>query len=1021
MNLEAIKNILPSSFVIDYYSDDEKQVYLTQKYHDNDIAKYIFDIDVENEDIKIKEYQDKYVSKDFFESVGNLQWNYYLIFLRNTIDAQIKRDIEKDESYARKFVFTLEEFKEYINYEKTVSTVEENVVDKWKTELEKCDLQEVFSNEPYNQAVPRYLNNETKKIEELSPLDIEPDKAQDFVLDEVTQIQLNHNYRNYPEKRLFDFGKVNLICGSNGVGKTSLMEAIELVVTGNNARNANDLPENGAIEAKYATNSNNVLDTFSNNIPKFKARNYYWYNTSYNKKKSNTLHQSFNRYNFYNSDSAYHLSNNTNSNQFISYLSAIALGTEFGAIRERMFGFVKRLSNDLAGFEKNIEREQSLISNANKQKEKLKQISNPEEIFRKFLDDAEKVKWINPLPAKIEDKTRRFEEDYDTARSILNSIVHSKAGKESDVLSKLSGLKELQKNLQGEEKEIMELNAKIKEKSQQIEAIEKSSKLLNDAISYLENPQSFRIETIEKDVKSLTESVTAIERFFVELNKLNLSDFIYSSGTLADFRKTEEESLSTKESELKRSREQLQILKEALDKVKSIIIDIKYYGKEYIEAKADLDACPLCETPHTKAELLAKVQTEYIDQENTKRIEVFTKNIASLESDISKTKEKLSILKRYEDVLTRYFPIELSEKSIPELIALTKKEELNLDKYKKDLEELKVLDIDLKLRGYELDSFLKLKQDILSTYDKLTFKIGNKEQFDNQKATEQENVKNLREILNTLKGQLEKTNFKIAEMLQGKYNPEGYTEDLKFEIEEYQTYRDYFLELKKFIDIDKDDFIIEIRHSLEALYKTFENFKEQKIKFEELNLANKIIQESNEKIARINPKRERAESGLMILNKLTNEDGEDKVLDDFFRKNETEISEIFTNIHAPKEFSKLSFASGEILLYRKSTDERVPITHISTGQRSALALSIFLALNKKLTKGPNLIIFDDPVTFTDDLNILSFLDYLRSMVINESRQLVFATASKKIATLFQKKFDFLKSDFKKFELSRSNL
>lgn len=100
-------------------------------------------------------------------------------------------------------------------------------------------------------------------------------------------------------------------------------------------------------------------------------------------------------------------------------------------------------------------------------------------------------------------------------------------------------------------------------------------------------------------------------------------------------------------------------------------------------------------------------------------------------------------------------------------------------------------------------------------------------------------------------------------------------------------------------------------------------------------------------------------------------------------------------------------------------EQEVPISQISTGQRSALALSIFLALNKKLAKGPNLIIFDDPVTYTDDLNILSFLDYLRSMVINESRQLIFATASNKIARLFEKKFDFLKSDFQKFELSRS--
>src|SRR5690606_23796695 len=112
----------------------------------------------------------------------------------------------------------------------------------------------------------------------------------------------------------------------------------------------------------------------------------------------------------------------------------------------------------------------------------------------------------------------------------------------------------------------------------------------------------------------------------------------------------------------------------------------------------------------------------------------------------------------------------------------------------------------------------------------------------------------------------------------------------------------------------------------------------------------------------------RAESALQVLHKLITEDSEDVVLDDFFKKNESEISEIFTNIHAPQEFSRLSFSSGQILLHKKDSSTEVPISQISTGQRSALALSVFLALNKKLTNGPNLIIFDDPVTYTDDLN-----------------------------------------------------
>ena len=61
----------------------------------------------------------------------------------------------------------------------------------------------------------------------------------------------------------------------------------------------------------------------------------------------------------------------------------------------------------------------------------------------------------------------------------------------------------------------------------------------------------------------------------------------------------------------------------------------------------------------------------------------------------------------------------------------------------------------------------------------------------------------------------------------------------------------------------------------------------------------------------------------------------------------------------------------------------------------------------------------DLFTYTDDLNILSFLDYLREMIIHENRQVVFATANQKLAGLFEKKFSFLgEVEFKTFHFER---
>ena len=92
---------------------------------------------------------------------------------------------------------------------------------------------------------------------------------------------------------------------------------------------------------------------------------------------------------------------------------------------------------------------------------------------------------------------------------------------------------------------------------------------------------------------------------------------------------------------------------------------------------------------------------------------------------------------------------------------------------------------------------------------------------------------------------------------------------------------------------------------------------------------------------------------------------------------------------------------------------------MSTGQRAAYALSLFLSMNKSLVAGPPVILMDDPIAHIDDLNILSFLDHLRDIAINGSRQIFLATADAKLAGLFRQKFRFMGEDgFREFKLAR---
>ena len=75
-------------------------------------------------------------------------------------------------------------------------------------------------------------------------------------------------------------------------------------------------------------------------------------------------------------------------------------------------------------------------------------------------------------------------------------------------------------------------------------------------------------------------------------------------------------------------------------------------------------------------------------------------------------------------------------------------------------------------------------------------------------------------------------------------------------------------------------------------------------------------------------------------------------------------------------------------------------------------------MNRNATRAPKYILFDDPVSNTDDINILAFFGFLRDISLSGERQIFFVTANSKVANLFRKKFDFLGEDFRYYYLER---
>lgn len=173
------------------------------------------------------------------------------------------------------------------------------------------------------------------------------------------------------------------------------------------------------------------------------------------------------------------------------------------------------------------------------------------------------------------------------------------------------------------------------------------------------------------------------------------------------------------------------------------------------------------------------------------------------------------------------------------------------------------------------------------------------------------------------------------------------------------------------------------------------------------------------KLSKLNQRQKKMHEAFNVLQDLQNNHSLESAMESTLQQNRASVEEIFFRIHSPVEFNGIG-SDWTTLIRKDGTPSK--LSEISTGQRAAFALSIFLSQNAQLGKqAPPVILIDDPIAHVDDLNSLSFLDYLRELVLTSPKQIYFTTANDKLATLFERKFDFLgKEGFRRIDLSRDH-
>lgn len=965
----------------------------------------------------IDEYQKSILSHDYFENSGSLQWNYYLILLQDKIDKTEKNIIEQNDQYARKFVFNEVEFNDYFNLENSDDSVSENIVVNWKKNLDNVDLQEVYSETPLSHALNRfYIDNTIKNKEKALVVQEDALKIQN-----ITGIELYENYRKFPLIRKFNFGRVNLISGINGSGKTSLFEAIEYMICGRVKSNPSEEIDNNSIKILYNNSIEEVYKKGQN--PTFRKRDLDWYSNNYS--RDNILYESFNRYNYFNSDAAYNFANGTDEFEIRDALFNLVLGSEYNFIVDRA-----------EKFNSNIKAEYNRL---NRDIDENRQIS---EEAKTIIDSPAFNKNVNLIVENIGNHLKdlhvkktfeNIEADYiliETINNQIKSLVENFTQLEEYTLSKNYILGNIEK-LELQESLINLYKINDKKNSAEIADLEsniaptlkKKIDVLQNSSKYFLDESLFQIEGIKNKLDRITLQLSGIDKikhlnttisFSPEDLKLKVYEYIALKNKF----------LEVTEKEILENDKAIKTALETLDKYAKIITEIKFLGHEFLSVKNHSNNCPLCQTDFDLNELVRRLKEIPLSNQNSSATtDSLNLKKISLSESLNRTKKEISDIITFELLGKSILENVVFESQPLEMIIINLKDECEREFSLRSKANKLEQTISLMLETASSESeFSRLKYLFAEYFPNLEFAYASKVEFQKLKLKLEKDFNEIQKNVEDLKSNYQATFNKFLHELIFKEEGstiaffEKTTKDLKLK---WNAVLDTFNELENIIEISEDRPLSFLQRMSALLGQTLETLKRELKQQFEIDSAKEKKIKADSFIVENMQKFKRLKAAKTALAKLTPENA-GREIEDFFSKNIREIVDIFKSIHTPQEFKNIRFEKKELLLIDLDDKPR-KICEISTGQRSALAISIFLSLNRKLKNGPQIIMFDDPVAFIDDLNAISFLDFLRNFVLKENKQIFFASANTKLTSLFRKKFEFLEGDFKTFDFDRNEV
>ena len=824
-------------------------------------------------------------------------------------------------------------------------------------------------------------------------------------------VAADFEFRKYPVQKTFNFGAVNLLLGVNGVGKTCLLEAIEYLFCGKTRRMGSVLPRT-VVSGSLAKSKLILRTKTTTSKEQLRARHLVWYGKS--EVRTLTLHDSFSKFNFLDTDAAVRLSVDKSRDRIIKDLTQLLLGPEAAKALDR-FG---RVAGQLVEFKKKLETDIMIRdlrrSEAAARLQVLREAPRESDsLFSELLVGLRNAQW-RQLPS---DKSQTAQVSASVQSALANVAILRRTGApipldvtELDaVLRDLAATEDIIDRLAKEAvaRSLDDVRARhdLQQAAKQIEALEALAPIVRAGVS----SRYHELQSLERQLGEQTAHLSEAEAavggltFDDTLRRKMLSTAIAEST----------EAIGGAEKRVAAAKRALAAFELNQTHLSSLRQRLQSAARDILQRTGDERHCPLC-------------QAEYSEADLDKRLEQLTHGLVAGESDRLRTDlqtaEALHQQRLSEGTalraLERYVDAEPTTTSLGAAISRVTQAREVVSALVSKLNAVRDAVRGHEEKGWTIERLVELASTAGIAGSEMS--VGGVEAAQEALRNEQ---KGLLDTVNRLEGEAHGGVERAAEIgvAYGLSHPT--VADVARVVSERRSAaeetRRAIMAIREHLNLATVSSISEVEAKLRDVRDLIVRLRTAVVKeqrdTEAIERDSKLVNDAVAEIEGLRVRLRRVDSADSVLEDLLSQQSERVLTETVLSENATKIASTFARIHAPNEFDLV--VNGGLSIVRRSGGN-VDLDEMSSGQRAAYALSLFLAMNERLTSGPRVLLLDDPVAHVDDINTLSLLDHLRDIALSGERQIFFATADSKIGALFGRKFRFLGDSFVQVELAR---